>query len=759
MASRQGCIRAALTAALLVALLLPAAAAAGPQWLAPDTLGPAAAGPDVTTDTTGNSAAAWVANGHVLVAERPRGGEWGAPHDLDPAGTAETQSPKIAAPSAGELVVLWVDGGHVQAARRAPGGAWSAATAISTTCCPALHDLVAGAGGTAIGYWTSNEGSPETAAKPPGSAGWEAARTLPEGTADSRLAVADDGSAEVATPASCGDPVAIPCIITSHRSPGRPWARDPAGPAVTGHVTGLALVARADRGFALVWGEDGLGGVRGRSQTPDGHVASADRGPGSAGAWDGDPATVSQLTGAAPGCISAGSGCIDLAIAGDGTLAAVWQQGDGSLDATDQIASARRAAGGSWSSPETVESVIARDAFPRAAFTGNGIPVAVWRVGSGGPGTAIRGAHRDARAGWVPEPLDAPATQDVPVEFEDVVGDGEGNAVTGWRDQDGVGVAGFDGAGPRFSAFSISSVRTANEPVRFTAAADDNWSGPPAFSWLFGDGGSASGPDVTHGYTNAGEYPATATATDGAGNASSQSGRVTITAAPKPCGSTDRDGDGIFDGCDTSDGAQAPTPFRTVNATVVSGEVFVKRPAGAARAAAGAKPPKGFARLQGAETIPTGSTLDTAAGTVLLRSAKDTRRHVQRGRFSGGRFVIGQVRKPRTRSGRRSTGLITELRLTGSSFRRACATAKLATVSRRRSRKRVRRLFGDGKGSFRTRGRNAAATVRGTRWGTQDRCDGTLVIVQRGRVSVRDLVRHRTVLVRAGHAYLARRRG
>jgi ferric-dicitrate binding protein FerR (iron transport regulator) len=71
----------------------------------------------------------------------------------------------------------------------------------------------------------------------------------------------------------------------------------------------------------------------------------------------------------------------------------------------------------------------------------------------------------------------------------------------------------------------------------------------------------------------------------------------------------------------------------------------------------------------------------------------------------------------------------------------------------------VRRLFGDGKGSFRTRGRTAAATVRGTRWGTQDRCDGTLVIVQRGRVSVRDLVRHRTVLVRAGHAYLARRRG
>jgi ferric-dicitrate binding protein FerR (iron transport regulator) len=96
--------------------------------------------------------------------------------------------------------------------------------------------------------------------------------------------------------------------------------------------------------------------------------------------------------------------------------------------------------------------------------------------------------------------------------------------------------------------------------------------------------------------------------------------------------------------------------------------------------------------------------------------------------------------------------------MSGPSFAKACATAKKATIARKRSRKRVRRLFGDGKGNFRTRGRNAAATVRGTRWGVQDRCDGTLVTVRRGRVSVRDLVRHRTVLVKAGHTYLARRR-
>jgi hypothetical protein len=41
---------------------------------------------------------------------------------------------------------------------------------------------------------------------------------------------------------------------------------------------------------------------------------------------------------------------------------------------------------------------------------------------------------------------------------------------------------------------------------------------------------------------------------------------------------------------------------------------------------------------------------------------------------------------------------------------------------------------------------------------TEDRCDGTLTRVLTGAVRVRDLRRHRTVVVRAGHRYLARAR-
>ena len=62
------------------------------------------------------------------------------------------------------------------------------------------------------------------------------------------------------------------------------------------------------------------------------------------------------------------------------------------------------------------------------------------------------------------------------------------------------------------------------------------------------------------------------------------------------------------------------------------------------------------------------------------------------------------------------------------------------------------------KGKFRTRGRFAAATVRGTIWSMQDRCDGTLTRVTRGTVVVRDLRTSRSVVVRTGKSALVPKR-
>ena len=51
--------------------------------------------------------------------------------------------------------------------------------------------------------------------------------------------------------------------------------------------------------------------------------------------------------------------------------------------------------------------------------------------------------------------------------------------------------------------------------------------------------------------------------------------------------------------------------------------------------------------------------------------------------------------------------------------------------------KKKRRLWGNGKGKFRTKGGLSAATVVGTRWLVEDRCNGTLNEVAKGRVRVR----------------------
>jgi hypothetical protein len=152
-----------------------------------------------------------------------------------------------------------------------------------------------------------------------------------------------------------------------------------------------------------------------------------------------------------------------------------------------------------------------------------------------------------------------------------------------------------------------------------------------------------------------------------------------------------------------------------------------------------------FTTLAAGERLQLGSTIDATHGHVSITSASDSHGHAQTASFYEGRFVVTQTR---------SSSPITDLTLNGGTFR-GCAASADVGEARRRSR---RHLFGSGKGRFRTRGRSSSATVRGTQWLTEDRCDGTLVKVIKGVVAVRDFARHRTVRVRAGHSYLAKAR-
>jgi len=97
---------------------------------------------------------------------------------------------------------------------------------------------------------------------------------------------------------------------------------------------------------------------------------------------------------------------------------------------------------------------------------------------------------------------------------------------------------------------------------------------------------------------------------------------------------------------------------------------------------------------------------------------------------------------------------IVELRLTGGNF---AACARKLSVASKAKPKVIRQLWAKAKGRFRTRGRYASATVRGTGWLTADRCDGTLVKVNQGIVQVSDFTLKKKLLVRAGTSHLAKK--
>jgi hypothetical protein len=140
--------------------------------------------------------------------------------------------------------------------------------------------------------------------------------------------------------------------------------------------------------------------------------------------------------------------------------------------------------------------------------------------------------------------------------------------------------------------------------------------------------------------------------------------------------------------------------------------------------------------------IPYGATVDVTNGNLLLTT--DTG-HVH----LYGLGVPAKFKLIRGTDGKRP---IVELRLAGGNF----SVCKRKTASIASPTKTVRQLWGSGKGRFRTNGKYAAATVRGTIWLTADRCDGTLTRVKRGVVQVTDLRSKRHLTVRAGHAYLTK---
>ncbi len=292
-----------------------------------------------------------------------------------------------------------------------------------------------------------------------------------------------------------------------------------------------------------------------------------------------------------------------------------------------------------------------------------------------------------------------------------------------------------------FTALPAAAGRAALFDARASADPDGTIA---RYDWDFGDGSSTAngGATTSHTYATPGTRTITLTVTDADGTSTARlwtgarmlrnggpSARttrsITIVAAVPA----------------------RPRKGRSVTVRAVSGTILVRVP-GSRR----------YVPIGQLTEIPLGSIVDARKGKAQITSEVDARTHrTQSSIFYDWYFKILQTKGSKP---------ITEARMTKGSFA-SCTPSRLsrsgfAAKAKKRSKKKVRRLWGKGKGDFRTGGKRSSATVRGTQWLVEDRCDGTLTRVKQGRVDVRDFRLKKTVKLwkRSGkrYIYLARAR-
>jgi PKD repeat protein len=312
---------------------------------------------------------------------------------------------------------------------------------------------------------------------------------------------------------------------------------------------------------------------------------------------------------------------------------------------------------------------------------------------------------------------------------------------------------------PPVASFTAAP-KPAGQATTFNASASVDPDGTVArYDWSFGDGTTlpGGGPAPAHVYAAPGTYGVTLTVTDADGTSTAKlwtgsrmlrnggpSASVTLPVGiaapvvpPPPASKV------------------APVQNKTVTIETTSGTVRVKLP-GSTR----------YVDVRLLRSIPLGSTIDARKGHVVVTVEVDAKTHeTQSSEFWDGIFKVTQTKGPPpilvatlvggsyrgcTPSGYRANGSARTHAARGSA---TAGLVQAAAKKKKRSKRKVRRLWGRGDGDFRTTGRRSSATVRGTFWLVEDRCDGTLSWVRKGRVDVRDFRLKKTIKLIAGKRY------
>jgi uncharacterized repeat protein (TIGR01451 family) len=276
--------------------------------------------------------------------------------------------------------------------------------------------------------------------------------------------------------------------------------------------------------------------------------------------------------------------------------------------------------------------------------------------------------------------------------------------------------------------------------------SNGSWTGTPtptySYQWQQCNSSGSSCTSIssaaTPGYTPlAGDVGhtlrATVTASNSAGNATATSVQtaVILIAAPVNTVPPVSSGTGQQPPVISGTGQQGqPPPAAPVAPPVLRSSVVLRPVAGRVliRVPGSSK----FRLLSSAINVPLGSTIDARSGTVSLTVALP-KGGSQTGRFYDGQFVLTQ-----------SANGTTIATLTGGSFAGCPAAPKsgkkkrgaLITTAKKKPNTVIRQLWGNAHGNYTTKGRYGSASVSGTIWLTQDRCDGTFVRVTKDSVTV-----------------------
>jgi hypothetical protein len=518
--------RAALLLVIATALLAAAPAAAAPSWLAPSDLSAAggqANEPAVAIGPGGDAIAVWrvfeAGGATIVAANRPPGGPWEPPVPISTPGL-ESFSPTVIVDAAGEATVVWeveedeTETIGVVAASRTAGGVWGPPQAIGSEgeAVEQPTQLTGDDAGEMIAAWTREEGGHsvvEVASRPPGG-GWSAPAPISlagEEAHEPRIALNQAGDAAAIWEASAG-------VEEVARAAWRPAGGAWGAPA-------LVTAAGEEAAFPVVGLDAGgdLTAVWERTDATNFVIREADRTGG--GSWS----TPRRLS---PSGVD--SFAPELAVdPGDDATAAWERSSSGGTEIVIEAAS--RPGAGAWGGSTPLSPAGGNAQLQKVGLDAAGDATAVWREGKY-PTVGVAAATRPATGGWgAPVAISTPGAAN---ERPALAVDPDGDAIAVWERLGAtdslIQAATFDAVGPSLRSLSIPGAGKVGAPLSFSVAPLDAISPVVATTWSFGDGGSAATPAASHTYAAPGTFAVTVSSVDAAGNTSTASGQVTISA-------------------------------------------------------------------------------------------------------------------------------------------------------------------------------------------------------------------------------------